>query len=453
MTVVLRGAVRSRLLFRHPAQVIVVGFGSAVVVGTLLLALPVSRTGEGAAPLVTALFTSTSAVCVTGLVTVDTASYWSPFGEAVILGLIQIGGFGIMTLASLAGILLARRLGLTTRLRAAAETKAVGIEDLRSVLVGVFKTTVLFETATMAALTLRFWLGYDESVGRSLYLGLFHAISAFNNAGFALWPDSLTRFATDPWICLPIAISVIAGGLGFPVMLELRRHLHQPRRWSLHTKLTVTMTAVLLVIGCGFLTVAEWANPATLGQHDTGGRLLAGFFAGVMPRTAGFNSIDVGAMDDASLLVTIVLMFIGGGSAGTAGGIKVTTFVVLLVVIIAEVRGERSARAFDRRIDPRVQRQALTVALLGVAAVVASSLAVMMMTPFTLTEVLFETTSAFGTVGLSTGITADLPGAAQILITGLMFLGRLGPITLVSAMALRERPTLYELPEGRPIIG
>lgn len=453
MRMALSRGLQPRLLFRHPAQTIVVAFAAAVVLGTVLLALPLSRAGDGAAPLVTALFTSTSAVCVTGLVTVDTASYWSPFGEIVILGLIQIGGFGIMTLASLAGILLSRRLGLASRLRAAAETKSIGVADLRSVLVGVFRTTALLESVTALMLTARFWLGYDESFGRSAYLGLFHAVSAFNNAGFALWADSLTRFATDPWICLPIAISVIAGGLGFPVLFELRRHLRRPRRWSLHTKLTVTMTLVLLFLGCGFLTLVEWSNPATLGQHDTGGRLLTGFFAGVMPRTAGFNSIDLGAMDDASLLFTIILMFIGGGSAGTAGGIKVTTFVVLLFVIIAEVRGERSARAFDRRIDPRVQRQALAVALLGVAAVVGSSLAVMLMTPLTLTQALFETTSAFGTVGLSTGVTAGLPEAAQVLLAVLMFLGRLGPITLVSAMALRERPTLYELPEGRPIIG
>lgn len=444
---------RSRPWIRQPSQVIVVGFAATIAVGTALLCLPVSRAGADGVSLLTALFTATSAVCVTGLVTVDTADHWSQFGELVILGLIQVGGFGIMTFASLLSILLARRLGLTTRLRAVAETKALGSADLRSVLLGVLATTVVVESLTAVALTLRFWTAYDESFGRAAYLGVFHAVSAFNNAGFALWSDSLTRFATDPWICVPIAAAVILGGIGFPVILELRRHVLRPRAWSLHTKLTLTMTAVLLAAGCSFLTLAEWNNPATLGQYDAPGRLLAGTFSGIMPRTAGFNSLDVGAMEDASLLGTVILMFIGGGSAGTAGGIKVTTFVILLFVIIAEVRGERSARAFDRRIDPRVQRQALTVALLGVAAVMGSALALMLMTRFTLTEVLFEVTSAFGTVGLSTGITASLPPAAQALITVLMFLGRLGPITLVSALALRDRPTLYELPEGRPIIG
>lgn len=444
---------RRRPFLRHPAQVIVAGFATAVVLGTVLLALPVARTGEGAAPVLTALFTATSAVCVTGLVTVDTAGYWSGFGEAVVLALIQVGGFGIMTLASLAGLLLARRMGLTTRLTTAAETKALDTTDLRRVLLGVATITVVVESLLATVLTARFWLAYDESFGRAAYLGLFHSVSAFNNAGFALWSDSLVRFATDPWICVPIALAVVVGGLGFPVLIELSRHLRRPRRWSLHTKLTVTMTVVLLVVGCGFLTAAEWSNPATLGQHDTGGRLLTGFFAGVMPRTAGFNSVDVGAMGEASLLLTTVLMVIGGGSAGTAGGIKVTTFVILLVVIVAEVRGEASARAFDRRIDPRVQRQALAVALLGVAAVVGATLVLLVSSGVSLGPGLFEAASAFGTVGLSTGITGDLPATGQLVLVVLMFLGRLGPITLVSALALRERPTLYELPEGRPIIG
>jgi Trk-type K+ transport system membrane component len=258
---------------------------------------------------------------------------------------------------------------------------------------------------------------------------------------------------TDPWICLPIAAAVVFGGLGFPVLFELRRHFRRPRRWSLHTKLTVATTVVLVVVGAAFITASEWRNPATLGRLPVPGRLLAGFFQGVMPRTAGFNSIDVGAMTEGSWLGTVGLMFIGGGSAGTAGGIKVTTFVVLFFAIVAEVRGERSVNAFDRRIDPRVQRQALTVALLAVAAIVSATLLVLELTDFALAPVLFEVTSAFGTVGLSTGITAAMPPSAQVVLALLMFLGRLGPITLVSALALRERQRLYELPEGRPIIG
>ncbi|MBU1801705.1 MAG: TrkH family potassium uptake protein, partial [Actinobacteria bacterium] len=205
--------------------------------------------------------------------------------------------------------------------------------------------------------------------------------------------------------------------------------------------------------GTVFVTATEWNNPATLGALDTPGRLLAGFFQAVMPRTAGFNTLDYGQMEDGTLLGTIILMFIGGGSAGTAGGIKVTTFVILFFAVFAEVRGESNVDAFDRRIDDRAVRQALTVVLLSIAAVVSATVVLIEITALSTEQVLFEAVSAFATVGLSTGVTADLPGAAQVILVGLMFLGRLGPITLVSALALRERKRLYELPEGRPIIG
>lgn len=431
-----------RPLLRHPAQVIVTGFGAAVLVGTAALMLPLASSGSGGAPLVTALFTAVSAVCVTGLVTVDTPTYGSGAGEVIILALIQVGGFGIMTLASLVGLLLSRRMGLRTRLTAAAETKSLGLGDVRAVLFGVAKVSLLFEAITAVALTLRFALGYDEPPRRAAYLGVFHAISAFNNAGFALYSDSLTQFVTDPWICLPIAIAVIAGGLGFPVILELRRQLGQPRRWSLHTKLTVWTSAALLVAGTVFVTATERNNPGTLGALNTPGRLLA-----------GFNALDYAQMEDGTLLGTTVLMFIGGGSAGTAGGIKVTTFILLFFVISAEVRGERSVNAADPQITERAQRQALTVALLSVGLVMSATLALLEVTGLPLGPVLFETVSAFATVGLSTGITADLPTTAQLLLAALMFVGRLGPITLVSALALRENQRRYNLPEGRPLIG
>jgi trk system potassium uptake protein TrkH len=442
-----------RAHFRHPGQVVVAGFAAVISVGTILLLLPISRSGDGGASFTEALFTSTSAVCVTGLAVVDTPSYWSGFGEAVILGLIQVGGFGIMTFASVLGLLVSRKMGLRTRLTAAAETKALGLGDLRQVVKGVVKVSLIFEAVTAVLLGARFLIGYDESPGRAAYLGVFHSVSAFNNAGFALYSDSLIGFVDDPWICLPIAIAVIAGGLGFPVLFELRRELWRPRGWSLHTKLTLTGTVILLVGGMLFVTANEWNNPGTLGPLDTPGRLLAGFFHSVMPRTAGFNSVDYGQMEEGTLLATNVLMFIGGGSASTAGGIKVTTFFLLFFVIYTEVRGERRVNVFDRQIEERATRQALTVALLSVAAVVSSTLILLASTSFETEQVLFEATSAFATVGLSTGITADLPTLGHYLLIGLMFLGRLGPITLVSALAMRERHRRYELPEGRPIIG
>lgn len=430
------------------------GFAAAVAVGTVLLMLPVAREGPGGADLLQALFTATSAVCVTGLVVVDTPVYWTGFGEGVILALIQVGGFGIMTFASLLVVLVSRRLGLRARLTAAAETKTLGLGEVRSVVAGVVKVSLLLEAITAAALTLRFGLGYDEPWPRAVWLGVFHAVSAFNNAGFALYTDSLMGFVTDPWICLPIAFAVIAGGLGFPVLFELRRRLRRPRAWSLHTKIVLWGTGIFLTGGTVFITALEWSNPATLGPLDVPGKLLAGFFqGGAMPRTAGFNSLDIGQMNPASWLGMDVLMFIGGASAGTAGGIKVTTFAVLFFVIYAEVRGEGAVNIFHRRLHGDVQRQALTVVLLSVAAVAASTIVFMVFTDINLDRSLFEVTSAFATVGLSTGITADLPAPEQILLVLLMFIGRLGPITVASALALRPRARMYDLPEERPVIG
>ena len=445
-------AARRRFAFRHPAQVVVTAFLAAGAVGTLLLMLPVSRIGDAGAPIGTALFTATSAVCVTGLTTVDTASYWSRTGQAVILALIQVGGFGIMTLASLVGLFLSRRMGLRTRLTAAAETKSVGPGDVRRVLKGVFLVTLTVESAVAVILTLRFRSTYDETWGTATWHGFFHGVSAFNNAGFALFSDNLMGFLTDGFVLMPISIAVIIGGVGFPVIVEVLRN-RRPRTWSLHTRLTLAMTAVLLVGGTAFITLTEWSNPGTLGALDPAGKLLGGWFHAVQPRTAGFNAWDYGAVTDETLLGTIMLMFVGGGSAGTAGGLKVTTFIVLFFVIVAEVRGDEDVIAFDRRIDHRVVRQATTVALLGVAAVVGGTMLLTELTDLPFRAVLFETTSAFATVGLSTGITPQIGDPGQLVLVALMFLGRLGPITLVSALALRERNRRYRFPEGAPLIG
>ncbi len=427
-------------------------FAVAGAIGTVLLMLPMSRAGDGGAPFVTALFTATSAVCVTGLTVVDTATYWSVQGQVVILGLIQVGGFGIMTLASLIALFLSRRMGLRTRLTAAAETKSVSLGDVRRVLRGVFLITVVVEGAIAVVLTLRFRGAYDDSWATAAWHGTFHAISAFNNAGFALFSDNLMGFLGDGFVLMPISVAIIIGGLGFPVLMELLRN-RRPGTWSLHTRLTLLMTGVLLVGGTAFITLAEWGNPGTLGSFGPVGKLLGGWFHAVQPRTAGFNAWDYGAATDETLLGTIILMFIGGGSAGTAGGLKVTTFIVLFFVIVAEVRGDDDVIAFDRRIDHRVIRQAITVALLGVAAVIGGTMVLTELTDLPFRDVLFETTSAFATVGLSTGITPEVTGPGQLVLVALMFLGRLGPITLVSALALRERNRRYRYPEGAPLIG
>lgn len=435
-----------------PGRAITAGFALVLAVGTALLSLPLAVQGRSAT-FMEALFTATSALCVTGHIVVDTPVFWSPFGHGVILVLIQIGGFGVMSLATLLGLLVARRLGLRTRLTAVSETHTVAVGDVRRVLLGVAVITITTEAVVAFVLFLRFWLGYAEEPGRAVWLGVFHAVSSFNNAGFALFSDNLMSFVADAWICLPICAAIILGGLGFPVIMELRRRILFPRRWTLNTRTVVVGSVVLLVGGAIALTALEWSNPGTLGPLDPAGRLLAGFTMSVMPRTAGFNSIDVSQMHSESWFVTDILMFIGGGPAGTAGGLKITTFAVLFFIIVAELRGDTAVNMFGKRLPRSTHREALTVALLAVALVVGSTLAIMLMSPFDFDRVLFEVISAFATVGLSTGITADLPELAQLVLIALMFIGRLGPVLLGSALALTTQKRMYELPKERPIIG
>ncbi|MGC0236606.1 TrkH family potassium uptake protein [Arthrobacter sp. SD76] len=442
-----------RLLPRHPAQLIVLGFALAIGVGTALLMLPVARNGDGGASLLEALFTATSAVCVTGLITVDTPVFWSGFGQVVILVLIQVGGFGVMSFGTLLGVLTARRLGLRSKMLAAAETKSTGFGDVRRVLLGVFIITMLVEVTLALVLMLRFLLGYGYSPGEALWHGVFHSISAFNNAGFALYSDNLIGFVSDPWVCLPIAAAVIIGGLGFPVLFELRREFRTPKFWSMHTKLVLLGSATLLAGGTVFLTAAEWTNPATLGALPPGERVLGGFFQSTITRTAGFNSIDISQMHPVSWLGMDILMFIGGGPAGTAGGLKITTFAVLFFIMATELRGGTAVNIFGKRLSRAVHRQAITVVLLAIALITASTMFLMLITDFGQEQILFEVVSAFATVGLSTGITAGMPPAGQVVLILLMFIGRLGPVTLGTALALRSRPIMYEYPKERPLIG
>ncbi|MFC4565277.1 TrkH family potassium uptake protein [Nocardiopsis mangrovi] len=438
----------------RPPQITVATFALAVAAGTAALMFPgASTAGEPTAP-IEALFTAVSAVCVTGLIVVDTPTHWSLWGQWTILVLIQIGGVGIMTLASVLILTVRRSINLRLQVTTGGETKALGLGDVRRLALGIIGFTLLFESVTAALLALRFGLGYGYPAGRAVYHGVFHAVSSFNNAGFALYSDSLMGFATDPWITLPIAFAVIAGGLGFPVWVEIWRRRHpQHRRWSLHTRITVWATAVLLVIGTVLISAMEWDNPGTLGPMDPADKLLAGFFHSVMPRTVGFNSLDVAEFTTQTLFVNDMLMFIGGGSAGTAGGIKVTTFALLGFVILSNIRGETQVHVGDRKIGVGVQQQAATVTLLALGLVVVSTLYLITITPFTLDQVLFEVISAFATVGMSTGITADIPASGQMVLILLMFIGRVGPITLATALALRSRARQYDYPEEHAIVG
>ncbi len=442
---------RSRLI--TPTRAVPMAFLAVIAVGTLLLMLPVSSASGKVVPLTTAAFTATSATTVTGLTVVDTATHWSGFGEVVILVLIQLGGLGIMTSATLLIIAVSRRLGIRTRLIAEGEHKALSFGNVRTVLRRIAALFLGFEAVLALWLAVRFVVAYDYDVASAFWHGLFHSISAFNNAGFALYSNSLMDFVDDWWICFPIALAVIFGGLGFPVLVELFRERAHPRSWSVTTKLTVGGSGLLFVFGTLYFLVAEWSNDETLGPLGVSTKLLAGFFTGVMPRSAGFNVIDVSEMGANSWMVTDALMFIGAGSAGTSGGIKVTTFMLLAFVMLAEVRGEPDVTVGTRRVGYDVQRQALTVALFAVGLVAFGTLVVRQITDLDLDRVLFEVVSAFGTTGLSTGITSDLPASAQWILMVLMFLGRVGTITAVAALALHSQSRLYRLPEERVIVG
>ncbi len=438
-----------------PARVIPLGFLAAISLGTLALLTPwavASGQAPDGVPLVTAVFVATSAVCVTGLTLVETGTYWSTTGEALILTMIHVGGLGIATLSALLALAVTRRLGLQSRITAGMATRVGGIADARSVLVGILRTTVVIEGAVAVALTLRFALHHGEPPGRALWLGVFHAVSAFNNAGFSLFAENaLYDYATDEWVTGPIMVAIVLGGIGFPVVLEVLRRTRLP--WSVNTRLVLMGTAVLLVGGTVLFLLLEWDNPETLGAFEGSDKLWTAVFLSVTARTAGFNTVDYGDVTDASLFLTNILMFIGGGSAGTAGGIKVGTVAVLVAAVLAEARGDADADVFGRRIGSDTIRQALAVIGLYLAVVGTATILLLHLSGERMADVLFEVISATATVGLSTGITPDLPPGGDWVLIVCMFLGRLGPVTVAGALALRERPRLFRLPETRPLIG
>ncbi|MFZ4518246.1 MAG: TrkH family potassium uptake protein [Microthrixaceae bacterium] len=442
-----------RRLIDHPARYVVLWFLLAITVGTVLLLLPVSTAPGRSTGVLTAAFTATSAVCVTGLAVVDTATHWSPFGQAMILLLVEFGGLGFMTIASLIVMIVSRRLGLRRQLATNAERGALSLGDVRSVLAGLAVVTAVVQIGVALWLAVRFHQVRDLGLGESLWQGVFHSVMAFNNAGFALYTDNLIGFNGDWLILVPIMTAIVIGGLGFPVIVDLTRTRARWRGLTLHSKLTLTATAALLVVGFLVLTAFEWRNPGTLGPMPVGQKVLNGAFASVTPRTAGFNSIDVGAMEPESLLSTTALMFVGAGSAGTSGGIKVGTFAVLALVVWSEVRGNRDVTGFRRRIPGTTQRQAITVAALAMTLVLGAAAVMLISAKVPLGDAVFEAVSAFGTVGLSTGITPTLPGADQVILMVLMLVGRVGPITLGAALVLRDRPARFRFPEEGPLIG
>ncbi len=438
---------------RDPIRLIPVLFLAAILVGTVLLSLPFATTDGTRAPLLTALFTSTSAVAVTGLIVVDTPTYWSMFGQGVIMLLFQVGGFGIMTSATLLGLMAGRGFGLRDRMATQVERSRLETHDALTALRLILVVTIVVEGVVAIILTARLIATYGETPALALWHGVFHSISAFNNAGFSSYSDSVMGFQQDPLFLGPIMISVIITALGFPVMQDLRTNGIAWRRWSLHTKITVGGTAALLLFGFVAILAMEWDNPETLGPMGWGAKMLNAAFHSVMPRTAGFNSLNVGAFHDETLMTNFFLMFIGGGSAGTAGGIKVTTFFVLFAIVLSEILGRQDAGLFQRRFGREVERQALAVTVLSASLIFAATTYIASVSSLPLDDILFEAISAFSTVGLSTGITAQLPPGGQLAIIVLMFVGRVGTITVATALALggRERP--YRYPQENPIVG
>lgn len=437
----------------QPTRIVLLGFICAIIVGTGLLYLPAATTAHQSAPLLTAFFTAVSAVCVTGLAIVDTGTYWSFFGQAVIMLLFQIGGFGIMTVATLLGLMINRSLRLKTRLIAQTETRNLSAGDLRSIVRLIFTLTMITEGLIAATLFLNFKFRYDQGLFEALWNGVFHAASAFNNAGFALYDNGLMPFSSDLLMLTAIMLAILIGGIGFPVLFDLKQRLSNKLHLSLHSKITLAGSAILLVAGTVLILMFEWDNPATLGAMDTADKVLNAVFASVSSRTAGFNAVDIGAMEKETWSVHFLLMFVGGGSAGTAGGVKVGTFFILLLLVTAEIQGRRDVTAFGRRISSQVQREAITVLVLGSAVVVAGTWIVLASTDFPTGQVIFEVVSAFGTVGLSTGITANLPPVAQITLTILMLVGRVGTITVAAALAMKGIKIGFRYPEERPIVG
>ena len=443
---------------RNPARLVLAGFVVAVLVGAALLSVPGATVQGERAPVLTALFTATSAVCVTGLVVVDTGTYWSGFGQGVVGVLIQLGGLGLMTVSSVLVILVGRRLGPTRTLLARTEHATVAPSDVRRVTLGVLVFSLVFEAllalALLPSMLARRGTDLVGGTGDAVWRAVFHALSAFNNAGFDLFTTSLAGFTRAPEVLLPVSAAVVLGGLGFPVLVEVvRARGRGARSWSLHTRLTLAATAALLVLGAVGFAVNEWSNPATLGALPVEHRPANVVVGTVMPRTAGFSSVDYGEATGGTQLFTMALMFIGAGSASTAGGIKVTTWVVVGLLVWAEVRGDDSVGVFGRRLPPQVPRQALTVVVVGLTALLTGAFLLVEVTGLPLSDALFEATSAFGTVGLSTGVTGDLDTVGRLVVVGLMLAGRVGPVTLVVALALRGERRRYRLAAERPLLG
>ena len=440
-------------------RTICVGFLALITVGTLLLMLPfATASGDWNNPLV-AFFTATSAVCVTGLIVVDTGSYFSSFGQGVVLTLIQLGGLGYMTATTLLLLLIGRRLCLKDRLAIQQAMDTAELANVKALVVSIISMTLIFELTGAFCLMPTFTQQFG--LGRSLWLSIFHSISAFNNAGFSLFSDSLVQYAENPWPMAVVSALIIIGGIGYQVIMEafvwVRDRLYRRKTrnvFSLHFKIVTSTTLFLLVLGTVAFFLIEFKNPDTLGGRDIGAKALMAGFQSVVMRTAGFNSIDIGSMRTSSLFMAIALMFIGASPGSTGGGIKTTTVRILLVCTMAALQGKEVVNAYQRQIPVARVLKALSVVVASAISVVIVTTCVAMSDPgLKFIDLLFEAVSAFATVGLSTGITADLSTLGQLFIIVTMYIGRVGILLLMAAILGDPSPSVIRYPEEDLLTG
>ncbi|MEK3789063.1 MULTISPECIES: TrkH family potassium uptake protein [Paenibacillus] len=435
-----------------PPRILAGGFALIIFLGTLLLMLPIANTSGEPLPFLDALFTATSATCVTGLVVVDTGTHFTIFGQIVIAVLIQIGGLGFMTMATLVALVFKRRISYKERLILQEAMNQTSVEGIVALIRKVIIYSLTIEAVCAVLFAIR-W-AFDMPLGQALYFGIWHSISLFNNAGFDIFGDfrSLTGYVADPFTNLISIFLIVTGGLGFVVLSDLVEY-RSKRRLSLHSKVVLTVTPALILVGMLVILIFEFVNPATLGRLDGGGKLLASLFQSVATRTAGANTLDIANMEQATQFFMILLMFIGASPGSTGGGIKTTTFVLLLGAVWAMIRGREDIVFFRYRLEQERVLKALSIVLLALFIVIGATMILSTTEDHHFLMILFEATSAFGTVGLSMGLTQDLTDVGKMLIIMLMFIGRVGLITMAYALGRREGKELYRHPEGKMIIG
>ncbi|WHY90105.1 TrkH family potassium uptake protein [Neobacillus cucumis] len=439
--------------YLDPPKILVLGFALIILIGALLLTMPISTTNGQGLSFLNALFTATSATCVTGLVVVDTGTTFTMFGQLVILFMIQIGGLGFMTFATLFAFLIGKRISLKERILLQESLNNLSMEGIVRLARRILIFTAVIELAGAILLTLRFSL--DMPLGKAIYFGIFHSISNFNNAGFDLMGEfhSLTSYVDDPTVVLTICSLITLGGIGFIVMNEIYE-FRVSKRLSLHTKVVLMTSLFLLVVGTIGVFSFEYANEKTLKPLSFLGKFLGALFQSVTARTAGANTISIGDMTHPSLFLIIILMFIGASPGSTGGGIKTTTFTTLIGAVWSQIRGKEDVIFYRQRIVYETIYKAITVAFSGLFLVVVITMLL------TITEsgkdflmILFEATSAFATVGLSMGLTPELSHVGKGLIIFTMFAGRVGPLTIAFAVTMRRNPDAFRYPKGKIMIG